>query len=104
MLIACLGWMARIEIVNSCPKEMNASIARTHQFNGFLGSSVVNLWHISAAHLRVFRHMVYIDPCECIREHPSHGHCHRPETVVSKRVRLSRAKGDRQTHLLMRLA
>lgn len=32
------------------PREMSASIARTHQFNGFLGSSVVNFWHISAAH------------------------------------------------------
>lgn len=45
-----VGWMARIEIVNSWPKEMNASIAGTHQFHGFLGSSVVNLWHISTAH------------------------------------------------------
>lgn len=22
---------------------------------------------------------VYINPCECIREHPSHGHCQRSE-------------------------
>ena len=48
--LSAFGWKAGIEILSLSPQEMNASIARAHQFNGFLGSSVVNFWHISAAH------------------------------------------------------
>lgn len=85
MLVDCLPWMEGRN--RDCepvpPQEMNASIARTHQFNGFLGSSVVNLWPYLSGPPEGISTQVYINPCECTREHPSHGHCQRSEAVVS---------------------
>lgn len=92
--IVRLGWKAGIEIVRLSPQEMNASIAKAHQFNGCLGSSVVNLWPYFSGPPRVSRHR-----CTSTRA-SAFGNTLRTATVsgqsCSQRVRVVKGEGPRE--------